>query len=101
MFRKLDAQGIHSGGCLVFWNLDIGDVSPAELEQSYYDSTRGHDDPVAKSISLIRFGLSPTSTVFDCAPDGLSSLQNSTSTPDVETLQPSCKVATNQLTGDL
>ena len=25
----------------------IGDVPPAELEQSYYDLTRGHDDPVA------------------------------------------------------
>ena len=25
----------------------IGDVPPTELEQSYYDLTRGHDDPVA------------------------------------------------------
>lgn len=25
----------------------IGDVPPAELEQSHYDSTRGHDAPVA------------------------------------------------------
>lgn len=25
----------------------IGDVPPAELEQSHYDATRGHDDPVA------------------------------------------------------
>ena len=25
----------------------IGDLPPVELEQSHYDSTRGHDDPVA------------------------------------------------------